>query len=249
MNYSHLILSPLGPNPTQEQIDAACIETEEYLRNYFVLLHIPVEHVNAMHSLKRDALMCAQLGFIPSTMQVRLDGVVIDKAGIPANVLETYHPKVVSNFNKYHDAMTHPFYVFTRNEPWWQAEPFFFVHDSESLLQYALYETSTTSQEVRDCNGRKSARGRGRPRNEAAHAAKADKAVRYQQWLADCEAYKQQVTNLTDQYRIASLEASVQIAQIEREKMELVRAIKTELHRKRSELSTLKLQGSPRWIP
>ena len=67
----------------------------------------------------------------------------------------------------------------------------------------------------------------GRPRNEAAHAAKAEKSSRYQQWLADCEAYRAEIAVAENAY----LEA------------------KGVAENYRLELNRIKARGAPKWIP
>jgi hypothetical protein len=67
----------------------------------------------------------------------------------------------------------------------------------------------------------------GRPRNEAAHAAKADKSQRYQEWLLLCEAYRAELAVAENAYREA-------------------RVISEKL---RIEANMLKARGAPKWIP
>jgi hypothetical protein len=67
----------------------------------------------------------------------------------------------------------------------------------------------------------------GRPRNEAAHAAKAEKTARYQEWLLLCEAHRAELALAENAYREAWAAS---------EKL-------------RIEFNALKARGAPKWIP
>jgi len=160
---------------------------------------------------------CKATGRLPRTMLI--DG--------PFNVGD-YDPKGMdSRIAQRMEAMPfikERFVCFTDGEDWWPYYKFFVVEDAESFLLYCTYDTARGDPTVLD----KAAlnRGRGRPRNQAKHNARAERAERYKSWLQECADYR------------AALAAK---------KAEYMEA-KSYSDRKRQELREMEAQGAPRWV-
>lgn len=125
------------------------------------------------------------------------------------------HELVVGDFRRDFGMIPNAMFVITEGEDWWPHETAFLAHDANSFMQYSLYTRARTRKEVLVEPPK-----RGRPRNEAAHAAKAEKSGRYQEWLAECEAYRIRYNELKDAY---------------------LKAL--------AEYSEWKERGAPKWIP
>jgi hypothetical protein len=125
------------------------------------------------------------------------------------------HELVAQDFNRAFSMLTNAVFVITKGEDWWPHEKSFLADDTDSYMLYCLYQRARTHKEV--LVGRPK---RGRPRNEAAHAARAEKSSRYQEWLAECEAYRVRYNELKAAYLNAL-----------------------------AEYSQWKEQGAPKWIP
>lgn len=115
-------------------------------------------------------------------------------------------------------------FCITNGEDWWPYEKAFVCNNAESYMRFVLYTVAVRNPKILDKPVEKKL---GRPRNEAAHAAKAEKSSRYQQWLADCEAYRAEIAEAENAY----LEA---------------RAVAEGF---RIELNKIKGRGAPKWIP
>lgn len=127
----------------------------------------------------------------------------------------------------FHESFPHvttALFCITKGEDWWPYEKAFICNNAESYMRFVLYTAAVMKPSVMDKPVEKKL---GRPRNEAAHAAKAEKSSRYQQWLADCEAYRAEIAVAENAY----LEA---------------KAVADNL---RLELNKVKARGAPKWIP
>lgn len=125
------------------------------------------------------------------------------------------HELVVNDFRREFGMLPNAVFVFTDGEDWWPYETSFFAYDANSYMRFCLYQRARTHKEVLVEPPK-----RGRPRNEAAHAAKAEKSNRYQAWLAECEAYRTRHNELKEAY---------------------LKAL--------AEYTAWKEQGAPKWIP
>lgn len=125
------------------------------------------------------------------------------------------HELVTYDFNRQFGIMPKAVFVVTGQEDWWPHAPAFLAHDANSFMLYCLYTRARNNREVLVDQPK-----RGRPRNDAALAAKAERGERYQQWLADCEVYRTRSNELKEAY-MKALE----------------------------EYTAWKEQGAPKWIP
>lgn len=105
------------------------------------------------------------------------------------------HELVVSDFNRDYPLFQNAVFVLTKGEDWWPYEKTFIAEDANSFMLYCLYRRACSNKEVLTEQPK-----RGRPRNEAAHAARAQRSERYQKWLADCEAYRTRQNELKEAY-------------------------------------------------
>ena len=132
--------------------------------------------------------------------------------------------QAVKLFNNSFPHVTNAFFCITKGEEWWQHDKAFLCNDAESYMKLMLYTAALMNPDIMDKPVEKKL---GRPRNEAAHAAKAEKSARYQQWLADCETYRAEIAGAENAY----LEA------------------KAVAENYRLELNRIKARGAPKWIP
>lgn len=115
------------------------------------------------------------------------------------------------------------FFVFTDGDDWWPYEKSFLVDSAETFLRYCTYDIARLDPTVLDCGAAK--RGKGRPKDVAAHAAKEGKASRYRAWLASCASYRALIAEKEEAY-IKAKDAADSLKQ---------------------ELQALKAQGAPKW--
>jgi len=125
------------------------------------------------------------------------------------------HELVLHNFNHQFGFASKAVFVITEGEDWWPHARSFLAHDANSWMLYCLYSCALKNKDVLI-----EPKKRGRPRNEAAHAVKAERSTRYQEWLAECEAYRVRHNELKDAY---------------------LKAL--------AEYTAYKEQGAPKWIP
>lgn len=135
-----------------------------------------------------------------------------------------FHPHVVRQFEQMFPHSAKQFFFFTKAEDWWDGDPLFLVSDADSFMQWCRYDVATREPDTLHFG---EPRKRGRPRNEAAHAAKADKSARYRLWLQECEAYRARVIS---------------------KKAELAEA-RLVVEQRRLELQAIELEGAPKWNP
>ena len=125
------------------------------------------------------------------------------------------HELVLHDFNRQYNMMPKAVFVVTESEDWWPHATAFLAHDADSFMLYCLYSRARSNKDVLV-----EKRKRGRPRNEAAAVAKAEKGERYQAWLAECEVYRTRSNELKEAYLNAL-----------------------------TEYTAHKEQGAPKWIP
>lgn len=125
------------------------------------------------------------------------------------------HELVAHDFNRQFNIMPKAIFVITDQEDWWPHAPAFLAHDADSFMLHCLYMRARNNKEVLV-----EPKKRGRPRDAVAHAAKAERGERYQQWLAECEVYRVRSNELKDAYMKAL-----------------------------TEYTEWKEQGAPKWIP
>lgn len=109
---------------------------------------------------------------------------------------EKMHEAVMSTFTKSFPAIKNAFFCITRGENWWPFQKAFVCNDANSYMKYCLYLNSITGQKLLDLSQEKKAgRRAAKPHSE--------KNARYQQWLADCEAYRIRCAELKQDYMTA----------------------------------------------
>lgn len=133
---------------------------------------------------------------------------------------------VVKLFNNSFKHVTHAFFCITKGEDWWPYDKAFLCNDANSYMLFMLYTAALLDQSVLEMPGKAQNKKKvGRPRNEAVHAAKAEKSYRYKLWLAQCAEYRAELKVAEDRYKQARDEA---------EKLRL-------------ELKVIKNKGAPRF--
>lgn len=152
----------------------------------------------------------------PAPVNMPMDKRTYDGPAMPASA--------VKMFNDSFPHVTNALFCITKGEDWWPHDKAFLCNDAESYMQFVLYTLALMNPSIMDKPAEKKV---GRPRNEAAHAAKAEKSIRYQKWLVQCAEYRAEVEVAENKYREA-------------------RAVSEEL---RVKLNVLKARGAPKWIP
>lgn len=130
---------------------------------------------------------------------------------------EKMHDAVMSTFAQSFPAIKTAFFCITQGEDWWPFEKAFVCNDAQSYMKYCLYLNSIAGQKLLESPQEKK---RGRPKTGRAEPARSGRSDRYQQWLADCEAYRVRCGELKDAYMSAL-----------------------------KEYTEWKEQGAPKWIP
>lgn len=131
---------------------------------------------------------------------------------------------VAKMFNTSFPHVMNAMFCITKGEDWWPYDKAFICNDANSYMRFILHTVATMDPKIMEKPAEKKL---GRPRNEAAHAAKAEKSSRYQQWLADCEVYRAEVAEAEEAYSQA-------------------RAVAEDF---RAALNKIKVRGAPKWIP
>lgn len=150
----------------------------------------------------------------------------------PVNLLMDKRPyngptmpaQAVKLFNNSFSHVTSAFFCITKGEDWWPHDKAFLCDDARSYMRLMLYTAAIMNPCIMDKPVEKRL---GRPLNEEAHAAKAEKRSRYQQWLTDCEAYRAEISVAENAYLGAKAVAE----------------------NYRLELNRIKARGAPKWIP
>jgi hypothetical protein len=202
----------------------------------------PEEHIPLIKDLKAVAMDCVRWGHFPLAIMVNHN--VVKDAPDP-ELFACQHERVQASFEKEFQYFIRPFYQFTMGEQWWSGEPLFLVNDATSYLMHTKYSLEARFEDVRDWRPKK----RGRPRNDAAHAAKAEQASRYKEWIESCRAYKQELQDKTDELRDAEIAVKPQVEAIERECAARIAEVQKVIQEQRVALNMLKARGAPKWMP
>lgn len=215
--YSISICQPrqdlLHPDADPTERDTALQQVDNTLHEMFASIGIPDEHVQQFKDWDNFIQQTLAWGQLPMQAGLSLSVVTGDA---DTEILASVHPSVADTYQQEWPYIKEQFYVFTRAEDWWKGEPFFLVSDANSFLLSVLYRASANNEKIRTYGPKK----RGRPSNPDKQVARSDKAERYQQWLADCAAYRDQLNVFKTAY-----ESALQ------------------------EYQRYKAQGAPKWIP
>lgn len=243
--YQHKVGEPrqqLFHPDNAEQLKEACADMEARLPALLINAGFPEEHIPLIKDLKSVAMDCVRWGHFPLAIQVNHN--VVKDAPDP-ELFACQHERVQASFEKEFQYFIRPFYQFTMGEQWWSGEPLFLVNDATSYLMHTKYSLEARFEDVRDWRPKK----RGRPRNDAAHAAKAEQASRYKEWIESCRAYKQELQDKTDELRDAEIAVKPQVEAIERECAARIAEVQKVIQEQRVALNMLKARGAPKWIP
>jgi hypothetical protein len=225
-----------------EELKQAHADMEARLPALLINAGFPEEHIPIIKDLKAVALDCVRWGHFPLAIQVNHN--VVKDAPDP-ELFACQHERVQASFEKEFQYFIRPFYQFTMGEQWWSGEPLFLVNDATSYLMHTKYSLEARFEDVRDWRPKK----RGRPRNDAAHAAKAEQASRYKEWIESCRAYKQELQDKTDELRDAEIAVKPQVEAIERECAARIAEVQKVIQEQRVALNMLKARGAPKWMP
>ena len=225
-----------------ERLTQAHADMEARLPALLINAGFPEEHIPIIKDLKAVALDCVRWGHFPLAIQVNYN--VVKDAPDP-ELFACQHERVQASFEKEFQYFIRPFYQFTMGEQWWSGEPLFLVNDATSYLMHTKYSLEARFEDVRDWRPKK----RGRPRNDAAHAAKAEQASRYKEWIESCRAYKQELQDKTDELRDAEIAVKPQVEAIERECAARISEVQAVVQEQRVALNMLKARGAPKWMP
>lgn len=152
----------------------------------------------------------------PAQTNAVMDKRAYDGPVMPASAIKMH--------NESFPHVTNALFCITKGEDWWPYEKAFLCNNAESYMRFVLYTLAIMNPSIMDKPVEKK---RGRPRDDAAHAAKADKSQRYQEWLLLCEAHRAELALAESAYREAWAAS---------EKL-------------RIEFNMLKARGAPKWIP
>lgn len=225
-----------------QQLKDACADMEARLPMLLINAGFPEEHIPLIKDFDRVVLDCVRWGHFPIVITVDLS-VVTD---VPdAELFASQHERVQESFEKEFQYLKQAFYQLTMGEHWWSGEPLFLVNDANSFLMHKKYTLEARFEDVREYKPKK----RGRPRNEAAHAAKAEQASRYKEWIESCRAYKQELQDKTNELRDAEIAVKPQVEAIHRECAARIADVEKVVQEQRLALNTLKARGAPKWIP
>ena len=202
----------------------------------------PDEHVPILknpESLIRD---CVRWGQFPLRAEVDTS---VAKDEPDAELLASQHERIRDSFEKQFPYFSRPFYQFTGHENWWEGEPLFLVHDANSFLMHCKYEMELKFEDVRGYKPKK----RGRPRDDAAHATKAEQASRYKEWIESCRSYKLEIAERAAELHQSKQGVKEQVEAIERECAARIAEVQRHVQEQRIALNVLKARGAPKWIP
>lgn len=243
--YQHKVGEPrpqLFHPDNAEQLKEACADMEVRLPALLINAGFPEEHIPLIKDLKAVAMDCVRWGHFPLAMEVNYN--VVKDAPDP-ELFAYQHERVKGSFEKEFQYFIRPFYQFTMGEQWWSGEPLFLVNDANSYLMHSKYSLEVRFEEVRDYKPKK----RGRPRDDAAHASKAEQASRYKEWIESCRAYKQELQDKSVELKSAELAVKAQVEAIQRECDARIAEVETVVRDQRIAFNTLKARGAPKWIP
>ena len=225
-----------------EQLKEACADMEARLPTLLTDAGFPAEHIPLIKNRERAILDFVRWGRFPGALEVDLD-VVKD---VPdQDLLASQHERIQETFEKEFQYFIRPFYQFTMAEQWWSGEPVFLVHDANTYLMHCKYTMELRFEDVREHKPKK----RGRPRNDAAHAAKAEQASRYKEWIESCRSYKLEIAERSAELHQSEQGVKEQVEAIERECAARIAEVQRQVQEQRIALNMLKARGAPKWIP
>ena len=202
----------------------------------------PDEHVPIIKSIENLIRDCVRWGHFPLRLEVEYH-VVKDEPD--AELFASQHERIRDSFEKQFQYFSLPFYQFTSRENWWEGEPLFLVHDANSFLMHCKYELELRFEDLRGYKPKK----RGRPRNDVAHAVKAEQASRYKEWIESCRSYKLQIAEKSAELHQSEQAVKEQVEAIERECSARIAEVQRGVQEQRIALNVLKARGAPKWIP
>jgi len=243
--YQHTVGEPrqqLFHPDNAEQLKEACADMEARLPALLINAGFPEEHIPLIKDLKAVVMNCVRWGHFPLAVEVNYN--VVKDAPDP-ELFTCQHERIQGSFEKEFQYFIRPFYQFTMGEQWWSGEPLFLVNDATSYLMHTKYSLEARFEDVRDYKPKK----RGRPRNEAAHVAKAEQASRYKEWIDSCRAYKKELQGKSVELRDAEIAVRPQVEAIQRECAARIAEVEGVILEQRIALNLLKTRGAPKWIP
>ena len=219
-------------NPPSAELLGSPVPSQLFRENYAeyestVLSAYAAQGIDLSHmwSLASDServnIVWSSLIFKSLKTRINLDAPMDMRTGYSGN---KPHPKVAARFQEIFPHSLKQFFFITNGEDWWKGDKFFLVHNADTFMQWALYDIACRMPEVLSFGVQ---RPRGRPRDEAKHAAKAENKARYAEWLEQCSQHR---------------------AAIAMKKTELVEA-RLVVEQKRLEIMALEMEGAPKWIP
>lgn len=224
------------------QLEEAVADMEARLPALLRNTGFPEEHIASIKNMEHLVLNCVRLGQFPRRVEVETN-VVKDEPD--AELLASQHERIRDKFEREFQYFGLPFYQFTESENWWEGEPLFLVHDANSYLMHCKYEMELRFEELRGYKPKK----RGRPRDEAAHAAKAEQASRYKEWIESCRSYKLEIAEKSAELQQSEQAVKEQVEAIERECAARIAEVQRTVQEQRIALNMLKARGAPKWIP
>jgi len=225
-----------------DQLKEACTEMEARLTTLLTGAGFPEDHLTLIKDKNRVVLDLVRFGRFPGAIE--MDCSVV-KDTPDQELLTSQHEKIQEKFEKEFQYFARPFYQFTMGEQWWSGEPLFLVCDANSYLMHCKYTMELRFEDVREYKPKK----RGRPRNDAAHAAKAEQASRYKEWIESCRAYKLEIAEKSAELHQSEQGVKEQVEAIERECAARIAEIQRQVQEQRIALNMLKARGAPKWIP
>jgi hypothetical protein len=225
-----------------EQLKKACADMEARLPTLLINAGFPEEHIPLIEKMEQVVFDCIRWGHFPLRVQVSAN-VVKDEPD--AELFASQHERIQERFEREFEYFSRPFYQFTAGDNWWEGESLFLVCDANSYLMHCKYESELRFEDLRGYKPKK----RGRPRNDAAHAAKEEQAGRYKEWIESCRAYKKEVLDKTNELKTSELAVREQVQAIERECAARIAEVQRLVQEQRVALNVLKARGAPKWIP
>jgi len=226
-----------------DQLAEARADMEARLPTLLINAGFPEEHFPLIKNMESLILDCIRFGQFPRMIEVT--GISVVKDDPDPELLTSQHENIQERFQKQFEYFSRPFYQLTTGESWWEGEPLFLVYDANSFLMHCKYELELRFEDIRGHKPKK----RGRPRNDAAHAAKEEQAGRYKEWIESCRAYKKEVLDKSNELKACESAVREQVEVIERECAARIAEVQQKVQEQRIALNMLKARGAPKWIP
>ena len=224
------------------ELHPALAHTEQVLRQHLTRIGYP-EDLWPLTTIEESVLTTVlRFGQLPIFLSLDMP---FDSTPIDDKELKPFHPFVQDRFNQQFQYRRKARYCFTRGEEWWKGEPMFLVSDAQSLLVFLQYELSQTAVDVRNYAPKQ----RGRPRNVEKHIAKEQKSGKYQQWIAECHAYRKHLVDEVEALKLLEEQLKVEAQLILDNARESIACLLAPLSQRQEALKELKSQGAPKWIP